>query len=175
MIADPLWSCVMLLCGPLRYLVIPAIMPCSFALSAKPGDLRRYFRSFAAATSGCESYKVSLHLGILRDPANLINDETRRMSRECPVNNGRSTAALSLRKVSFLSLDRMKIRPSAETTSSVIFPGRLKMRDMKMRDQFAGVENAGKVSMESQSVKKCLKVVAICVQSYSFSISLLDR
>ena len=78
----------------------------------------------------------------------------------CPVNDGRSTAALSVRKVSFLSLDRMKIRPSAETTSSVIFPGRLKMRDMKMRDQFAGVENAGKVSMESQSVKKCLKVVA---------------
>ena len=37
--------------------------------------------------------------------------------------------------------------------------GRLKMRDMKMRDEFAGVENAGKVSMESQSVKKCLKVV----------------
>ena len=37
--------------------------------------------------------------------------------------------------------------------------GRLKMRDMKIRDQFAGVENAGKVSMESQSVKKCLKVV----------------
>ena len=35
----------------------------------------------------------------------------------------------------------------------------LKMRDMKMRDQIAGVENAGKVSMESQSVKKCLKVV----------------
>jgi len=33
------------------------------------------------------------------------------------------------------------------------------MRDMKMRDQFARVENAGKVSMESQSVKKCLKVV----------------
>ena len=31
--------------------------------------------------------------------------------------------------------------------------------DLKMRDQFAGVENAGKVSMESQSVKKCLKVV----------------
>ena len=30
---------------------------------------------------------------------------------------------------------------------------------MKMRDQFAGVENAGKVSMESQSVTKCLKVV----------------
>ena len=39
--------------------------------------------------------------------------------------------------------------------------GRLKMRDMKMRDQFAGVENAGKVSMESQSVKKCLKVVVV--------------
>ena len=34
-----------------------------------------------------------------------------------------------------------------------------KMQDMKMLDQFAGVENAGKVSMESQSVKKCLKVV----------------
>jgi len=33
------------------------------------------------------------------------------------------------------------------------------MRDMKMRDQIAGVENAGKVSTESQSVKKCLKVV----------------
>ena len=31
------------------------------------------------------------------------------------------------------------------------------MQDMKMRDQFAGMENAGKVSMESQSVKKCLK------------------
>jgi len=31
-----------------------------------------------------------------------------------------------------------------------------KLRDMKMRDQFAGVENAGKVS---KSVKKCLKVV----------------
>jgi len=30
-----------------------------------------------------------------------------------------------------------------------------KMRDMKMRDQIAGVETAGKVSM----VKKCLKVV----------------
>ena len=42
----------------------------------------------------------------------------------------------------------------ADTTA-----GRLKMRDMKMRDQFARVENAGKVSMESQSVKKCLKVV----------------
>ena len=26
-----------------------------------------------------------------------------------------------------------------------------------MRDQLAGVENAGKVSMESQSAKKCLK------------------
>jgi len=37
--------------------------------------------------------------------------------------------------------------------------GRLKMRDMKMRYQIAGVETAGKVSLESQSVKKCLKVV----------------
>ena len=51
--------------------------------------------------------------------------------------------------------------------------GRLKIRDMNLRHQFArveiaghenagrfaGVENAGKVSMESQSVKKCLKVV----------------
>jgi len=47
------------------------------------------------------------------------------------------------------------------------------MRDMNLRHQFArvkiaghenagpicGVENAGKVSMESQSVKKCFKVV----------------
>jgi len=31
---------------------------------------------------------------------------------------------------------------------------RWKMQDMKMRDQFAGVENAGKVSMESESVSK---------------------
>jgi len=29
----------------------------------------------------------------------------------------------------------------------------------EMRDQIAGVENAGKVSMESQIVKNCLKVV----------------
>ena len=45
---------------------------------------------------------------------------------------------------------------------TLIFGTRLqwwKMRNMKMRDQFARVENAGKVSMESQSVKKCLKVV----------------
>ena len=35
------------------------------------------------------------------------------------------------------------------------------MQDMKMRDQLAGMENAGKVSMESQSVKKCLKVVVL--------------
>ena len=34
-----------------------------------------------------------------------------------------------------------------------------KMRDMNLRHQLARVENAGKVSMESQSVKKCLKVV----------------
>ena len=51
-----------------------------------------------------------------------------------------------------------------------------KMRDMKMRDQIAGVENAGKVSMESQSVKKCLQVaVFVCRVNYSFSISLLDK
>jgi len=31
------------------------------------------------------------------------------------------------------------------------------MQDMKMRDQFAGVENAEKVSMESQSVKSASK------------------
>ena len=43
-----------------------------------------------------------------------------------------------------------------------------------MRDQIAEVENAGKVSMESQSVKKCLKVV-VFVCSYFFSISLLDK
>ena len=42
---------------------------------------------------------------------------------------------------------------------SVVNTCRLKMRDMKMRDQIAGVETAGKVSTESQSVKKCLKVV----------------
>jgi len=39
-----------------------------------------------------------------------------------------------------------------------VFHG-LKLQDMKMQDQFAGVENAEKVSMESQSVKKWLKVV----------------
>ena len=50
-----------------------------------------------------------------------------------------------------------------------------KMRDMKMQDQIAGVENAGKVSMESQSVKKVSQSSCICVQSYSFSISLLDK
>ena len=33
------------------------------------------------------------------------------------------------------------------------------MQDMKMRDEFAGVEIARKVSMESQIVKKCLEVV----------------
>jgi len=32
-------------------------------------------------------------------------------------------------------------------------------RSGKCGTNFAGVENAGKVSMESQSVKKCLKVV----------------
>ena len=59
------------------------------------------------------------------------------------------------------------------------------MRDMTLRhqlarmenarhenaDQIAGVENAGKVSMESQSVKKCLKVVVfVCrVIQYKFT------
>ena len=42
--------------------------------------------------------------------------------------------------------------------------GHSKMRDMNLRHQYArveiaGHENAGPVSMESQSVKKCLKVV----------------
>jgi len=38
-----------------------------------------------------------------------------------------------------------------------------------MRDQFAWVENAGKVSMESQSVKKCLKVVVfVCSRAFQF-------
>jgi len=49
-----------------------------------------------------------------------------------------------------------------------------KLRDMKMWNQFAGVENAGKVSMESQSVKKS-QSSCICVQSYCFSISLFDK
>jgi len=47
--------------------------------------------------------------------------------------------------------------------------GRLKMRklqDMKMRDQFAGVENAEKVSMESQSVKKCLKDIVVVIAKF---------
>ena len=43
-----------------------------------------------------------------------------------------------------------------------------------MRDQFAGVENAGKVSMESQSVKVS-QSSCICMQSYSFSTSLFDK
>jgi len=33
------------------------------------------------------------------------------------------------------------------------------MQDMKMRDQLAGVQNDGKVSMENQLVKKCLKAI----------------
>jgi len=49
------------------------------------------------------------------------------------------------------------------------------MRDTKIRHHIAGVENAEKVSMESQSVKKVSQSSCICVQSYSFSISLLDR
>jgi len=35
------------------------------------------------------------------------------------------------------------------------------MQDMKMRDQLAGLENEGKVSMENQFVKKCLKAVVL--------------
>ena len=38
-----------------------------------------------------------------------------------------------------------------------------------MRDQVAWVENAGKVSMESQSVKKCFKVVVfVCSRAFQF-------
>ena len=43
-----------------------------------------------------------------------------------------------------------------------------KMRDMNLRDQIAGVETAGKVSMESQSVKKCLKVVVAYLSAELF-------
>jgi len=53
--------------------------------------------------------------------------------------------------------DRASVFDQRRQLYSVL--GRLKMRDMKTRDQIAGVETAGKVSMESQSVKKCLKVV----------------
>ena len=50
------------------------------------------------------------------------------------------------------------------------------MRDMKMRDQIAGVENAGKVSMESQSVKKCLKVlVFVCRVIPSVQVYLINE
>ena len=48
----------------------------------------------------------------------------------------------------------MHFQPTAISTGGIVRTGRL-----KMRDQIAGVENAGKVSMESQSVKTCLKVV----------------
>ena len=49
------------------------------------------------------------------------------------------------------------------------------MQDMKMRDQFAGVENAGKVSMEKPKCEKVSQSSCICVQSYSFRISLFDK
>ena len=64
-----------------------------------------------------------------------------------------------------------------------------KMRDMNLRHQIAGVENvrhenagpncrvetAGKVSMESQSVKKCLKVVAfVCRGIPSVKVYLIN-
>jgi len=48
------------------------------------------------------------------------------------------------------------------------------MRDMNLRHQIAGVETAGKVSMESQC-EKVSQSSCICVQSYSFNISLLDK
>jgi len=45
-----------------------------------------------------------------------------------------------------------------------------------MRDQFAGVENAGKVSMESHSVKKCLKVVVfVCRVIPSVEVYLINE
>ena len=66
------------------------------------------------------------------------------------IRNNRSKPAIVRRTSLLRSTTVLLINASA---------GRLKMRDMKMRDQFARVENAGKVSMESQSVKKCLKVV----------------
>ena len=50
--------------------------------------------------------------------------------------------------------------------------GRLKMRDMKMRDQIAGVETARKVKPQCEKVSQSS---CICVQSYFFSISLLDK
>ena len=50
-----------------------------------------------------------------------------------------------------------------------------KILDMKIRYHIARVENAGKVSMESQSVKKCLKVVVFVCIVTPFSVSLLDR
>ena len=44
-----------------------------------------------------------------------------------------------------------------------------------MRDQIAGVENAGKVSIESQSVKKCLKVVVfVCRVIPSVQVYLIN-
>jgi len=50
------------------------------------------------------------------------------------------------------------------------------MQDVKMRDQFAGVKNAGKVSMESQSAKKCLKVLAfVCRVIPSVQVYLINE
>jgi len=57
MIADPLWSCVMLLwgplwvfcgsfvvlCGPVRYLVIPQLLYQNRPLSVTPSEFRYYF------------------------------------------------------------------------------------------------------------------------------------
>jgi len=78
------------------------------------------------------------------------------------------TRTRSASRYANLRRDDVRAQPEASIR------GRLKMRDMKMRDQIAGVENAGKVSMENQSVKMS-QSSCICVQSYSFSISLLDK
>ena len=54
--------------------------------------------------------------------------------------------------------------------------GRLKMRDMNLRHQFARVEIAGKVSTESQRVKKYLKVVVfVCRVIPSVQVCLINE
>jgi len=50
------------------------------------------------------------------------------------------------------------------------------MQNMKIRDQLAGVKNEGKVSMESQFVKKCLKaVVCVCRIIPSLQVYLINE
>ena len=49
-------------------------------------------------------------------------------------------------------------RPYRSGSAGLTSGTRVILGRLKMRDQIAGVETAGKVSMESQSVKKCLKV-----------------